>query len=208
MQYKALLAALAAAALLLSACGSSGSQGSPGSTGGTSASSSGSSAGSQTGSGPSGGGSAAPSTGASAGTAPSLQNALAVNQAAKTVTLALTGGNPQANYGFEFNGTSKGQMVVTVPEGWTVNVNFTVSKSSQAPHSAVVVASASDTTAAFPGAETPNPTVGDQPGSTTSFHFVASRIGTYRIACLVPGHESGGMWATLKIVSGGVPSVQ
>jgi uncharacterized cupredoxin-like copper-binding protein len=44
-------------------------------------------------------------------------------------------------------------------------------------------------------------------GESSSFQFVASKVGTYRIACLVIGHESDGMWDWFDVTPGGLPSV-
>ena len=131
---------------------------------------------------------------------------LVVDSAAKTVTLSLLGGDTSVNGGFSFNGTSGGAMIVTVPQGWKMTVNF--KNVGSFPHSAAVVTSASSQTPAFPGATTPNPITGQAPGQSAAFTFVAAKTGTYRIACLVPGHEPGGMWATLDVVAAGTPSIQ
>ena len=59
----------------------------------------------------------------------------------------------------------------------------------------------------FAGATTTSPTLGLRPGQTARFMFKASRAGSYRIACLVPGHEEARMWDVLVV--GGVkrPSI-
>jgi uncharacterized cupredoxin-like copper-binding protein len=36
---------------------------------------------------------------------------------------------------------------------------------------------------------------------------VARRTGSFRIACLVPGHEQARMWDVLDVVRGGHPSI-
>ena len=58
-------------------------------------------------------------------------------------------------------------------------------------------------TPSFRGAATPIL----PPGSTATFSFVASRVGSYRFACLVPGHEEARMWDVLVVTSGGRPSI-
>jgi hypothetical protein len=63
-------------------------------------------------------------------------------------------------------------------------------------------------TIAFPGASTPDPVNGLGLGISASFHFVATRVGTYRIVCLVIGHESDGMWDWFDVTPGGAPSVR
>jgi len=44
-------------------------------------------------------------------------------------------------------------------------------------------------------------------GSTTAFTFLASRTGSYRFACLVPGHEEARMYDVLSVTSGGRPTI-
>jgi uncharacterized cupredoxin-like copper-binding protein len=39
------------------------------------------------------------------------------------------------------------------------------------------------------------------------FSFVARRAGSFRIACLVPGHEQARMWDVLEVARGGQPSI-
>jgi hypothetical protein len=58
-------------------------------------------------------------------------------------------------------------------------------------------------TPSFRGAATPIL----PPGSTTKFSFVASRVGTYRIACLVAGHEEARMYDVLEVTRGGTPRI-
>jgi Sulfocyanin (SoxE) domain len=61
---------------------------------------------------------------------------------------------------------------------------------------------------AFLGSSTPEPTGGVAPGSSTSFSFVAAKVGTYRIACLVSGHEIDGMWDWLSVTRAGLPTLK
>lgn len=131
---------------------------------------------------------------------------LSYQASAKTVAISLVAGYNSALSGFNFNGEGKGAMVITVPVGWKVTV--TVSNRGLLPHSAAIVTNAANsTTLAFAGAEVPNPTTGVAPGSTASFTFTPTTAGTYRIACLVPGHEQLGMWDTLKVSTSGNPSI-
>jgi uncharacterized cupredoxin-like copper-binding protein len=141
---------------------------------------------------------------AARGGAGALARYLHVDAAHHQVTLTLvagSGGSP-----FSFDGTTNGRLVVTVQRGWKVHVLF--QNRSQMPHSAAVVASASATKPAFPGAATPAPQAGTLPGRSASFTFVAAKAGVYRIACLVPGHEDAGMWAKLVIATHGAPSIR
>jgi len=133
-----------------------------------------------------------------------LDQWVSYDSAAKTVTWKLVAGAPAVNLGLNFDGYDKGAMVVTVPVGWSVTVNF--SNQGSINHSAAVV-TASGTTPLFAGAETPIPIAGTAPGQTASFTFSAGQVGSYRMSCLIPGHEAAGMWATFTVASGGVPSV-
>jgi uncharacterized cupredoxin-like copper-binding protein len=127
------------------------------------------------------------------------------NSATKTFTLKLEAGYQDLNLGLNFDGEYKGQMVVTVPLGWTVTVNF--SNQGSINHSAAVV-TASGTTPVFADASTPDPMVGTVPGQAASFTFIAGQVGSYRIACLLPGHEGLGMWDSFVVASGGLPNVK
>jgi hypothetical protein len=129
---------------------------------------------------------------------------LAVDAHRHKVTITLVASYNSENGGFNFDGYSR-TLMWTVPRGWTVHV---VCKNHGAlPHSCAVVRGAGSTKPAFRGAATPQPQHGLLPGRSAGFTFRASRIGVYRFACLVPGHEDARMWDVLKIVRGGRPSV-
>jgi sulfocyanin len=131
---------------------------------------------------------------------------LSYQASTKTVTLKLVAGYNSSLSGFNFNGDGNGKMVVTVPVGWKVTVDLT--NKGLLPHSAAIVTdTANSTTLAFAGAEIANVTTGIAPGATATFTFTPNKAGTYRIACLVPGHEALGMWDTLKVVSSGNPAI-
>jgi hypothetical protein len=130
-----------------------------------------------------------------------LANWLSVDARTKMVTLLLHAEYNGAYAGFNFNGYGKGQVLVDVPQRWRVNVRC-VNDSSSREHSCAIV-SGPGGTLAFPGAATrPLP-----PHGTASFSFRPSRPGSYRIACLVPGHAGAGMWDVLDVTLRGRPSV-
>ncbi len=133
-----------------------------------------------------------------------LDRWLKYNAATKTATLKLEAGYQNVNNTLSYDGEANGKLVVTVPVGWTVVVDF--SNVDKINHSAAVV-TPTGTTPVFPGASIPNPTVGIPPGASSTFSFVASRAGDYRIACLVLGHESLGMWATFDVTASGLPTI-
>lgn len=134
-----------------------------------------------------------------------LDQWVSYDAATKTVTWKLEAGSSSVNLGLNFDGYDKGAMTVTVPVGWSVTADF--SNVGSINHSAAVVTS-SGTSPVFTGAETPSPTTGTAPGQTATFTFTASTVGSYRLACLMPGHEAKGMWVTFVVASGGLPSVK
>lgn len=126
-----------------------------------------------------------------------------------TAALTLIAGYQGANSGFNYDGYARGQMVVSVPTGYTVTV--TLKNQGSLPHSAAVVSgSPTSTTLAFAGASAPsqNISTGLAIGQTARFHFTPKSAGTFYIVCLVPGHEQLGMWLKLVVTRGGVPSVK
>lgn len=133
-----------------------------------------------------------------------LDQWLTYNLATKTATLKLEAGYQDVNNTLSFDGEADGKMVVTVPLSWKVVVNF--SNVDKINHSAAIV-TPTGSTPVFPGASIPNPTVGIPPGDSATFSFVASQTGDYRIACLVPGHEDAGMWATFDVTASGLPTI-
>jgi FtsP/CotA-like multicopper oxidase with cupredoxin domain len=136
---------------------------------------------------------------------PSPGQFLHVDAKARTALVTLYAGYNGENNGFNFDGYGRGELTVQVPRGWRVRVTCT-NKGAMA-HSCAVVRGPMTITPAFRGATTPNPTDGIPPGQTATFSFVASRVGVYRFACLVPGHEEARMWDVLVVTRGGKPSI-
>jgi len=136
--------------------------------------------------------------------APPPARFLAVHPKTHTVSITLIASYDGANSGFNFDGYSR-VLMWTVPRGWHVQVTCT----NRGPlrHSCAVVKGSSSTKPAFPHASTPQPTIGLLAGRTARFSFLASRVGVFRFACLVPGHEEARMYDVLKVTSGGKPSV-
>lgn len=139
---------------------------------------------------------------------PRLGRWLSTAVARRTATVSLVAAADDAFGGFNFNGRSKGAVLVTVPLGWKVVVRCANARGSARRHSCAVVRGPLSVDAAFPGAASPDPRTGLAAGGTTTFSFVASRRGSYRLACLVPGHERAGMWDVLDVTSASVPSVR
>ena len=142
------------------------------------------------------------------GQAPPASKFLTGNAAAHTARLILLAGYGTANSGFNFDGASRGKAIVSIPVGYKVTVVFI--NSAALAHSAVVTAYANRIATsfppAFPGASTPNATVGVGKGVQQMFTFAAAKVGTYAIVCAVPGHAAAGMWDVLKVTRGGVVS--
>jgi hypothetical protein len=130
---------------------------------------------------------------------------LSWNQAQHTAQLLLLAGDGGANNGFNFDGYGRGKLLVRIPVGWRLTV--TCRNVGARRNSCAVVRGAGTTAPAFPGAATPLPTLGVPPGQTARFTFIATRVGTFRIACLVPGHEEARMWAVLDVVPDGAPGI-
>ncbi len=138
------------------------------------------------------------------------QKWIAWDTAKHTATLTLIAGYSNAVSGFNFNGYGNGQMVISVPVGYHVTVDF--SNQGLLPHSAEVTPSAdknlpSNFPLAFSGAASINPASGIVKGQTSNFSFVANKAGTYALVCGVPGHAAAGMWEVFKVTAGGQPSV-
>ena len=129
---------------------------------------------------------------------------LAVQARKHAVTITLIASYDGVNSGFNFDGYSR-NLMWTVPRGWTVHV---VCKNRGAiRHSCAVVKGAGTTKPAFRHAHTPQPLSGLGTGRTARFTFRATRVGVYRFACLVAGHEDARMWDVFKVVRRGRPSV-
>lgn len=131
---------------------------------------------------------------------------LTSDPATKSVKLLVISSYNSVNAGFNFNGYESGKMVVSVPEGWQVTVDCKIKGNGN--HSCAIVKNAGDQTPAFPGATTPDPVHGFPNGGTQSFTFKTANPGTYRISCLVPGHDDSGMWDTFIVTAGGEPSIK
>src|SRR5205823_54382 len=104
------------------------------------------------------------------------------------------------------DGYARGRMLVTVPRSWRLTI---VCKNAAARNHSCGVVKGSDTSRlAFPGAVISNARQGLLPGHSASFTFVLSRVGVYRIACLVPGHAQAREYAVLEVTRSGRPSAR
>jgi hypothetical protein len=148
--------------------------------------------------------------GSSGGQSVARSSIVVSHLSSRTVSLLLVAASTDALGGFNFDGYGEGAMRVSVPVGWRVEVTCK-NASSVLSHSCAIVTdlplSPKGAPLAFAGASTPNPRDGIAPGATVAFSFVAARVGTYRIACLISGHEADGMWDWLTVTRGGKPGL-
>jgi hypothetical protein len=121
------------------------------------------------------------------------------------VELTLVAGDGRSNNGFNFDGYGRGELLVKVPRGWRVTVHC--KNRAALRNSCAVVSGPTATAPAFAGASTPSPLIGLGSGESAAFSFAATRVGVYRIASLVPGHEQARMYVVLEVTSGGKPSI-
>ena len=136
--------------------------------------------------------------------APPPAKFLTVHPRTHTAVVTLIASYNGANGGFNFDGYSR-VLMWRIPRGWRVRV--VCKNHGPLRHSCAVVHGANSTKPAFPHAATPQPRLGLEEGKTARFTFRAKRVGVFRFACLVPGHEAARMYDVLKIVRRGRPAV-
>jgi sulfocyanin len=137
-------------------------------------------------------------TGASQPGMTRINRYLSYDSTARSVALTLVAAANSAQGGFNFNGGSVGNQTITVPAGWSIDIDF--QNHDVVPHSAVVIVAQSPLPAvpekpAFPRAYTSH-LIDGLPAQTghDSMRFTASPAGDYLIACGVPGHALSGMF--------------
>jgi uncharacterized cupredoxin-like copper-binding protein len=136
---------------------------------------------------------------------------MTIDATAQTVTMEIQAGSSDANNYWNFNGLYAGNGSITVPQGYSVTINFTNSDPTQ-PHSLGIDEAQDSWPAtfdapepAFAGAITPDPTVGTAPGGTATITFVADAAGDYTMVCYVPGHAVAGMHIPFNVTADGTP---
>jgi Sulfocyanin (SoxE) domain len=122
------------------------------------------------------------------------------------VKLVLASTYNSDNAGFNFNGYDSGKMVVSVPDGWQVTVSCGNLVSSV--HSCAIINKAGDQARAFPGLGNPRLCPRVPTGSNPDIHLLDGKSRTYRISCLVAGHDGAGMWDTLIVTAGREPQIK
>jgi hypothetical protein len=134
---------------------------------------------------------------------------LSFDAANKTATFTIVANVPGTKSEFNYNGYTNGALVISVPKGWTVTVHCNDDPAATYAHSCTVVSGADSKTPAFPGASLPDPTGTGfvTAGEKKTFSFTPDAAFVGRFACLLIGHEAGGMWAAFQVVNGGEPSL-
>lgn len=138
-----------------------------------------------------------------------------VDHDARTVAIELTAGaTPDNNY-WNYNGYTNGDLAITVPEGYTVeitlinqdpNMGHSVGISSELSNFAMVTPDP-----VFAGAISENPqsmVESTMPGETETITFVADAAGNYTMVCYIAGHSAVGMWLFFNVSGDGEAGVQ
>lgn len=136
---------------------------------------------------------------------------LRTDAARKTAEFKLVAGLTELNGGMNFNGFSRGGLVVTVPQGWHVVLHFK-NEDPNLPHSVEIIPEGAAVPSgpvppAFEHATTGRLDQGFSSGQGTDLRFVAAKPGAYLIFCAVPGHGAAGMWIRLAVSPADKPSV-
>ena len=136
---------------------------------------------------------------------------LRTDAASKTVELKLVAGLTDNNVGMNFNGFSRGGLVLTVPQGWTVVLRFK-NEDPNLPHSAEVIPEGAaipvgPAPEAFEHATSGRLEQGLSGGQGSDIRFVAGKGGSFLIFCAVPGHGAAGMWIRLAVSDADKPAL-
>ncbi len=128
---------------------------------------------------------------------------LSYETATKTVHFQLIAGLTGLNGALNFNGFRDGGLVLVVPAGSKVVVDF-ANHDGMLPHSAEVIAAklpvpAGAADPAIPRAYTDKVEEGLPPQAKNGMTFTANPPGDYFIFCGVPGHGQAGMYISLKV---------
>lgn len=140
-----------------------------------------------------------------------------VDEANQSVHVTITAGAVDDALGYwNFNGGTNGDMTITVPEGFTVVIDFKNADPMMA-HSLGISATTGGfgamiaPDAVFEGAMTTNPasmTDATMPGEEETITFTASTAGDYAMVCFIPGHAATGMWIYFNVSADGSFGVQ
>jgi sulfocyanin len=122
----------------------------------------------------------------------------------RTLRLLMVGSADGSNGTMNFNGYDSGNLTITVPLGWRVDVEFLNKGLGALPHSLVVLNEVTPLPVeggmpAFPRALTVRLVPGLEAGKGDSFQFVANKPGRFLWFCGVTGHGVAGMWDYLVV---------
>lgn len=140
----------------------------------------------------------------------SMPDWYAVDHDAQTVTLDIVAGSDPGNNYWNFNGAINGEWAITVPQGYTVTINFSNSDPNMA-HSLGISSELTNfavppaTEPVFEGAISENPGSmidSTMPGESEVITFVADAAGNYSMVCYIPGHTAVGMWLYFIVSDG------
>lgn len=139
-----------------------------------------------------------------------------VDEANQTVHMTITAGATDAKNYWNYNGYTDGAMTITVPEGYTVTIDF-VNEDPNMAHSLGISSQTSGFGASltpdpvFEGALSSNPISmvdATMPGESETIEFTASTAGDYAMVCYIPGHAATGMWVLFNVSGDGSAGVQ
>jgi hypothetical protein len=125
------------------------------------------------------------------------------NTAKKIVVIQAVAASTSANNGFNFDGYYNGQATFTVPEYWSVFIEYL--NKAALPHS-VAITSTNKAPASFETfggnpVSSVDPTRGNVGKNWQLINFAADHTGKFYMVCLVPGHLQSGMWDNFVVSS-------
>ena len=139
-----------------------------------------------------------------------------VDHDAQTVNLTVVAGSTPDNNYWNFNGAIRGQLAITVPEGYEVTIEL-VNEDPNMAHSLGISSELVNFTVppspepVFAGAVTENPQSmidATMPGESETITFVADAAGNYSMVCYIAGHSAVGMWLFFNVSGDGEAGVQ
>jgi len=136
---------------------------------------------------------------------------LRADAASKTVEFKLVAGLTDNNGGMNFNGFSRGGLVLTVPHAWNVVLHFK-NEDPNLPHSVEIIPDGAaiptgPVPPAFEHAASGQLEQGLSGGQGSDIRFVAGKDGSFLIFCAVPGHGAAGMWIRLAVSDADKPAL-
>ncbi len=133
---------------------------------------------------------------------------LTVDNENRKVGLYIVAALTTHNSGRNFNGYANGDLTITVPLDWLVQIRFT-SRDGNFPHSVGIVeiedeipVSGDQAKVALPRAFSLQFSRGLFGPQEDKFDFKANRIGRFLLFCGVPVHAKGGMWNYFVVSEG------